>query len=329
LRKGTIALALVLVGALVVAVQLRDPVDDWHTLASLRKVDDHPLYVMRYYGDYDWDEEFTAAASTTRGKTASPWHSDSLWSCTCFAALGDPQEILLGRNFDWYPHAALLLFTHPPNGYASVSMVDISYLGLGAKLPSWSERRQLLLAPRLPFDGMNERGLGVGMMAVPFADSGRDPERVTLDSLQVIRLLLDQAADVEEAIALLGGCNIDFGQGPPVHYLLVDAQGRSAVAEFVAGEMRVLWNSQPWQVATNFVISTAIPEGSTSECWRYNFAYETLAERRGAVTAEEAMQLLDRVSQRSTIWSLVYHLCGGGLDVAMGRDYGAVYRYKL
>ena len=37
----------------------------------------------------------------------------------------------MGRNFDWGLHSALVLFTDPPvpGAYASVSMVDISYLG--------------------------------------------------------------------------------------------------------------------------------------------------------------------------------------------------------
>lgn len=78
-----------------------------------------------------------------------------------------------GWNFDWDYGTALLLFTDPPGGYASVSMVDIAYLGIEGKsekdlqnLP-YEERQLLLGAPSLPFDGMNERGLAIGMAAVP------------------------------------------------------------------------------------------------------------------------------------------------------------------
>ena len=35
-----------------------------------------------------------------------------------------------GRNFDWEFSPALLLFTDPPDGYASVSMVDLTFLGI-------------------------------------------------------------------------------------------------------------------------------------------------------------------------------------------------------
>lgn len=50
-RSLTLAL-LVLVAAFLIA-GLRQPI---RTLSSLRRVDDHPLYVMRYYGGYlfDW-----------------------------------------------------------------------------------------------------------------------------------------------------------------------------------------------------------------------------------------------------------------------------------
>jgi hypothetical protein len=324
-----LVLALVVLGVLVGVVILPTPVEEWRTLTSLRKVDEHPLYVMRYYGDYDFEQVLEAEASALRevAPVAADW--GTVWACTCFAALGEGKDVLLGRNFDWYNHPALLLFTNPPRGYASVSMVDISYLGFGQEAPSWTARRPLLLTPRLPFDGMNERGLGIGMMAVPMADAGHDPQRKTLDSLQVIRLLLDHAADVEEAVALLEGCNIDFGGGPPVHYLLVDAAKRSAVVEFVDGEMRILPDRESWQVSTNFVISEAMPEGANSECWRYNLAYDTLAHVGGAVSREEAMDLLEGVSQPSTIWSLVYDLVSGDVDVVMGRNYETVYRFRL
>ena len=65
--------------------------------------------------------------------------------------------MLYGRNFDWQYSPALLLFTDPPDGYASVSMVDIAYLGFDGKKAgtvtdlSLTERARLLFAPSWPF----------------------------------------------------------------------------------------------------------------------------------------------------------------------------------
>lgn len=89
------------------------------TLASLRRLDDHPLYLMTYEGDYD---ERVGIAETPTPKP---------FGCSLFVAAGDPARPLFGRNFDWDDHPALLLRTSPPDGYASISMVDILYLGVG------------------------------------------------------------------------------------------------------------------------------------------------------------------------------------------------------
>jgi len=101
------------------------------------------------------------------------------------------------------------------------------------------------------------------------------------------------------------------------------------VVEFADGEMRVLRNHEPWQVSTNFVVSEAVREGASSECWRYKKTYETLQGLDGSLSAEQAMALLKGVSQSSTIWSLVYNLSTGDIQVAMNRNYGQVHRFKL
>jgi len=302
-----------------------DQLDQWRTLSSLHKVDDHPLYVMTYYGDYDFEKSLLADTQ---------WQPSYLemacgWACTCFSSFNEEGAPLFGRNFDWHDHPALLLFTDPPDGYASVSMVDIAYLGFGRGDPSWGARRRLLQAPYMPFDGLNERGLVVGMMAVSEADAPHDPQKVTLDSLQAIRLLLDDAQDVDEAISLLDNYNIAWDGGPPLHYLIADVAGHSAVVEFVDGQMEVLRNEQPWQVATNFVISVAMPEGASSGCWRYNRAYQTLQGTSGSLSPQEAMALLKNVSQSSTIWSIVYGLGSGDVQVVMNREYDQVHTFKL
>lgn len=298
--------------------------DATRTLASLRKVDDYPLYVMRYYGDYGFDAYLGGAAA----RTYSAVEESALdWGCTTFAALGDGGRYLLGRNFDWQHHMALLVYTDPPDGHASVSLVDLSYLGFDPDDPSDANQRRLLPAPLWPFDGMNEKGVAVGMMAVPRADGGNDPRKRTIGTLAVIRLVLDYAGDVEEAVTLLSGYNVDFTGGPPVHYLVSDP-GRSVVIEFVDAEMRVIRNDRDWQVATNFTMTGYVWNGDPSSCWRYNTAYRALEARGGVMNGEEAMDLLESVSQSNTMWSVVYG-SGGAIAVSVGRDYAAVHEFSM
>jgi hypothetical protein len=296
------------------------------TPGGLRKVDDWPLYVLRYEGDYGFGEYLRTGKYPSFGSVDL---QRSAWACTCFAALNSEGDRVFGRNFDWgEKHPALLLFTDPPDGYASVSMVDISYLGFDRAGPLPESADQLERAPYLPFDGMNEQGLAVGMMAVEDTGAGSNPSRRTLDSLEVIRLLLDYASDVDEAVALMGQYNVDWGGGPALHYLLADSSGHSAVVEFVGGEMRVLRNTDDWQVSTNFVIS----ETPAPSCWRYAKASAALNDAGGRMSVDEAMAVLAGVAQGGdypTIWSTVYNLTSGEVRVVMGRKYGKVHTFRI
>ncbi len=296
------------------------------TLTSLTKADDYPLYVMNYHGGYVPElflnvrtpEDIPQEGSALTGSDA----------CTCFAALSPEGDRIFGRNFDWYRHPTLLLFTDPPGGYASVSMVDIHYLGYGIEVPSLVGRMRLLLAPYFPFDGMNEAGLAVGMMAIPYARDSQDPQKATIGSLRVIRLLLDRAASVDEALSLLEEYNIVF-HGPPLHYLISHSSGESAVVEFIDGTMTVIRNETEWQVATNFIVSSVLPDGANAPCSRYNRAYQSLEEARGSISEEQAMSILESVSQPNTIWSAVYDISGGDVRLVVGRNYERVHIFEL
>jgi hypothetical protein len=192
--------------------------------------------------------------------------------------------------------------------------------------------RQLLQAPYLPFDGLNERGLAVTMMAVPASEGGRDPKKVTIDSLAAIRLMLDYADGVDKAIELLGGYNVDFGGGPPVHYLIADSSGDSAVIEFLDDRMRVVRGDGSFQLSTNFLQFPEPSRNGRTECWRYNRVFEALSRAEGDFSPEKGMDLLRSVSQTGdhpTIWSCLYDLTARDVRVVMGRNFGRVHRLSL
>jgi hypothetical protein len=299
------------------------------TLRSLKKLDEFPLYTMRFFGDYalpDFSPRVLPLHDTQSGNRPV---ASSSWACTCFSTKTERGSHLLGRNFDWDNHPALLLFTNPPGRYASVSMVDISYLGYSKSDDPGKNPGELFRAPLLPFDGMNDQGLAVGMMALSAADPPHDPQKQTVDSLLIIRLMLDHAKDVEGALALFEKFNIDFQGGPPLHYIITDRTGRSAVVEFVNRELSVLRNTQAWQVATNFTLTGRSPENSRAACWRYDRVWETLAHGAPAFSAAKALSLLKDVSQRNTIWSVVYDISSLEFLVVMGKKYDHVHEFNL
>ncbi|MBL7202334.1 MAG: linear amide C-N hydrolase [Anaerolineae bacterium] len=300
------------------------------TLRSLEKVDDYPLYTMRYYGPYtEW-----ADAGGDQGRVnavrAAPVPE---WACSLFVALAEPDAPVFGRGFDWQYSPAVLLFTDPPEGYASVSMVDIEhwYGADEAKaltdLPL-AQRTELLNLPFYPYDGMNEHGLVVGMAAVPDSERPYDASKATLGSLEIIRALLDGARDVGEAVDLLDEYNITWRGGPPLHYMLADATGRAVLVEFYEGERMLLPNTDPWHLATNHLRAIA-SQASGSGCWRYDALSGRLQETGGQLTASGAMDLLQDVSVPTTQWSIIYGIRTGDVQVAMGRKYGEVHTFHL
>lgn len=296
---------------------------DWEkSLATFHKVDNYPLYIMTYYGDYAFD----AYLDMSDG-------GDDHWACTVFAAQTPDGEALLGRNYDWYTRPVMLLYTDPPDGYAAAAMVDLSYLGFDEHAPTEEQLANLVDAPYWSFDGMNEAGFAIGMMAVPYGESSNAADKPTLSSITTIRYLLDYAADVEEAIELLGGINVAFEIGPPVHYLIADAAGNSAVIEFVGGELVVLRPDQPFQVSTNYVISEVAEEFRLAKCDRYELVTETLAQSTGQITMDDSMTLLSEVASHSisypTMWSIVFNMNSGDIDIVVGLQYDTVYNFQL
>lgn len=297
------------------------------TLGSLQKLDDYPLYTMRLVGAYD----SRSFIENNRLANAQPEISNA-WACSLFAALGDTNNQFYGRNFDWEYSPALLLFTEPSDGYASVSMVDLAYLGFKTNATALTdlslvERRALLRAPFLPFDGMNARGLVVAMAAVDDGQMKPDPSKETIDSLMVIRKILDSAANVDEAVAILRRYNISMSGGPPLHYLMADQSGRAALVEFYQGKLIVIPNETQWHQATNFIRSSV--DNPAGQCSRYDKIAERLGQTGGRVTAQNAMQLLREVSQRITQWSIVYGMTSGEITVTMGRQYDRVHPLRL
>ena len=302
------------------------------TLDSVTKVDGHPFYVMHYYGPYITENADHDIPEDAHAPENVPSQSPA-WACSLFAALGNAEALLYGRNFDWKYSPAVLLFTDPPDGYASVSMVDIAYLDFSDtallkldKLPV-EQRRPLLQAPFLPFDGMNEHGLVVGMAAVPNSAMLQDASKPIIGSLGIIREMLDHAKTVDDAVALMADYNIDITDGPALHYLIADASGDAVLVEFYEGEMHVIPKEDAWHQATNFLRTAT--DATAGVCQRYSTIQMYLAEAQGQLVTQEAMDLLESVSQSNTQWSVVYGISAGRIDVVMQRNYKRVHTFLL
>lgn len=322
LKRKILTALLILAAFVVVALSalLYAPV---RTMASLEKVDDFPLYTMKYCGEYFFD--YFAEHGTEWGLYRKIYEKVNPDACTSLAVLNPQGDSVFARNFDWMHRASLLLFTEPPNGYASVSMVDLYYLGFeGMQEIPWSKRFILLISPYATIDGMNECGVAIAQNAVPKRNTPKDPNKPTLLNSQIVRLVLDHAKDVDDALTLIQQYNVDFAN-VCVHFHIADASGKSAIVEYVDGGVSIVRDDNLWQVSTNFLFS----EAQQPDCWRYKAASQSLAEAQGSISQDKAMHLLKDTSQGNTAWSVVYNLNSGQIHLVMGKNYDRVHTFTL
>ena len=323
IRKKTVLLSIltVLMIASVLVLFLIWPVI--HSASNVTYLEDG-LYFMEYSGDYGL-EDFLAQGGGSSDMAVADFVIDRLFhgfvtlnlqgnsfGCSTLSVPGPDGTQLFGRNFDWGACAALIVQTHPRNGYASISTVNMDFLNLGLDLTeSASVRLMSAAAPYAPMDGMNEKGLCVAVLMIEdrpgFEQNTGKPDLTTTSA---VRLLLDKAANVDEALTLLEQYDLHSPAGMMVHFAIADAAGRSVAVEYIGNEMSVVETP----VVTNFYLTSGEKYGiGTEESHR---RYEILAKAfadRPSMTAEEVRDAMNSVSKHnfdsvfaSTEWSIVF-----------------------
>lgn len=318
------------------------------TLASLEKLDGGGMYRMTYRGDYGFDEFLETGATcdadieafvTKRLLKGLPIDLGVTGDgCTAFAVKNEKGEVLYGRNFDFLYAPSLQLFTNPKDGYASVSTVNLSFAGYDEDyLPEGSVLNKFLTlaAPFLPFDGMNEKGLAIALLAVPEAEPPFDSGRVTLNTTTAIRLVLDKAATVDQAVELLRQYNIYFSGGIECHYLIADSSGRSVLVEYYDKGVQVVEADGDYQIATNFIAYDGlnIGEGFT-EFERYDAVKAEIEANKGVLSEDNAIALLARVGVRDgdtdkLQWSVLYNLTTGWGQIFAYRHTDNIFDFSI
>lgn len=315
------------------------------TLGTVTRQGGAALFTMTYHGDYGFDA-FLAQGGAESDKEVQDYVIRRLLKglpftfelpdlgCSTIAvenAAGD--GLLFGRNFDLYDSPAMLVKTTPKDGYASLSMVNLAFIGYSAdKLPvAMADRVTTLAAPYAPLDGMNEKGLCIGVLLIDTDRTDQDRGLPDITTSTAIRLVLDKAATVEEATALLREYDMHSSAGSCYHFQIADAAGRAVVVEYIGDEMSVV--ESPY--ATNFLLTPGdYAFGSGQD--RFALLEEAHRDAGGAMTKEGVMDVLQRVSQDqrpekdvSTQWSVVYDTERLTATVCYGMDYATVYEFSL
>ena len=343
LRRIACALA-ALVIALAVAVFAL-----WHneltTLASFQKLSDRDeahrdgaVYQINFsfdeflsQGGASNDAELISFVTRSITKGIIPMHiKTSSIACSAFTADTQSGDRVFGRNYDFSATNTAIVYTDPGEGrHASYSTIDLSFLGLDADkdVETIGQKFLTLAAPYVPLDGIKG------------TPTDTQTDRPDITSTTLLRLILDYADSVEDAVALAQQYDLHDSASSCFHYMVADSTGRSAILEWVGTDadhdadgaqrqLNVLWNdtdalsdSADWQVVTNFIKTPGYYDGTTAErkgLDRYEHLAAALRETDGIVADKDAaMDLLASVGRRTwdnddsnsnTVHSVVYDL---------------------
>ena len=347
----------------------------WHNeisaIASMKLVrernDTHldgAVYTMNVKGDFYLDEfvkqggiksdseliEFITS-NITKG-LIDMGISDPEIACSSFTAKTKDGDVLFGRNYDFSKTNTCIVFTEKNEGrHSAISTVDLQFLGIDVNknVEGLMDKITCLAAAYAPLDGINDAGVSCGIYMTyqggeETVATDQNTDKPDFTSTTLLRLILDYADNVEEAVEIASAYDLHDSAKTSYHYMVADASGKSAILEWVNGtdatdndgskrELKVTYNDNDahigdmeaatdYQVITNFVIQPGYYDGSPAEDKkgydRYERIYEELNKTNGIVEDEKsAMDILGIVGRRSwknddgngcTVHSVVYNL---------------------
>lgn len=317
---------------------------------TIEKLEDG-LYSMEYKGDYGFDDFLARGGASSDDEVANylvTFLSHGFYrfksnvqtgnfGCSTICTQDEHGTVLFGRNYDWAECRAIIVHTVPDDGYESVSTCCLDFLGFNedyAPDGSMMERMQTLAAVYVPLDGMNEKGLVVAdLMAGDKEQTHQQTEKPDLTTTTAIRLLLDKAANVDEAIALLRQYDMNSSIDSAHHLSIADASGKSVAVEYVNGEMLVTET----KVVTNHYLADCEKQGVGSE--QSHLRFDALAAHTGPADDRDVRDLLESVAQKNypqaagsyekTMWSIVYCPEGRCADFYFAENYEHSYGLLL
>lgn len=304
--------------------------EEMQIIGSIQKEKDNPFYEMTFHTDYHMDEilQKEIKSDDELAEVLAGYISHGFYKpegeyrteigCSTITARTSDGHLLWGRNFDWDKSTPIVVKSIPEKGYRSIATCEFGNItgDENSNLESMGNKFLAVASYYVPMDGINEKGLCVADLEVN--EGGMvtvDTEKPDVTLTMAIRLLLNRAANVEEAIALLKQYDIYASGGISHHLSLADATGRSVSVEFVEGEIIVVETP----CVTNFNLAKGdFSAGGENAQERYLILQQILQETEGIMDKDQVQKALLSVrkpeGQWTTRWSIVYEYAGNQAD---------------
>lgn len=352
--KRVIIIALVAILA-VLLVALGVFQGEARTLLSVKENGDTGVYEVNYAADYKLDKLLEEGGAATEEELVQyilktmlkglpievPYEIPNL-ACSTFYAETPEKGYIFGRNLDNQTTDLAVIRTNPKDGYSSVSVVNLSFLGYNESYTpdKLLDRINTLATAYFPLDGINEKGLAVGVLQLQAPVTAQDSDKPDVGTTLAIRAMLDKCATVDEAIDFLRSVDMYAAAKGCFHFQIADATGKSVVVSYVNNEMVITEKTGDFIAATNFYLHDVPFEYEKQGLDRYEILEKTLTEKKSLLTAEEGMDLLEAVRITgtdpdekgrvySTQWSALYDLTNPSLTLCADMNYDEPYVYTV
>ncbi|MBR3767455.1 MAG: linear amide C-N hydrolase [Clostridia bacterium] len=356
MKKGTkIAIAVISVLLVVIVAALAVFQGELRTMLSVKELDDTGIYEINYAADYKLDELLASGGAATEEELVQyilkvmlkglpidvPYEIPNL-ACSTFIAETPEGGYIFGRNLDNQTTDLAVIKTEPKDGYKSVSVVNLSFLGYNESFTPDKilDRINTLATAYFPLDGVNEKGLAVGVLQLQAPATAQDNGKTDVGTTLAIRALLDNCATVDEAVEMLRSFDMHAAAKGCYHLQIADATGNSIVVSYVNNEMVITEKENGILAATNFYLHDVPFEYEKQGLDRYEILINTLTEKNAVLSAEEGMGLLhdarivgtdpdEKGRVYSTQWSAIYDLSNPTLNLCADMDYENVHTYPV
>ena len=353
LGAGVVVVALAVAGAVAYGAQVA-------TAASVRQVSSYDgaynLYEMDVAYAYDLDAVIDAGVRSDQGFVDAvlaqvlPGVPVSVqapsFGCSAFAAQEPDGSWLMGRNYDFKQDtSAILVRTHPKDGYASIGFCALNNLGANQPTASLKQRAAALLAPFATLDGVNEKGVSVAVLTLDSEPTNQDTGRACINTSLAVRLVLDRAATTQEAVDLLAGYDMHATSGRDYHFFVTDATGDSRVIEYDPSTPERTLVVTPVRQITNYYALYAyevLPNQKNGTLGHGKERALAIADvldaaGAGAVTKDVAWDALQAAAQdpnpedvtSNTQWSIVYDDTARTASFTLRRAWGDVFEFSV
>ena len=228
------------------------------------------------------------------------------FGCSSIVAKTENGNAIFGRNYDWIKDSVIMIVhTKPDNGYESISTSSMDFFGVKKgwqPTKNFSKDSIALVSIYVTLDGMNEKGLYVAnLVAGDQERTAQNTEKTKLTTTTALRVLLDKAATVDEAIALLENFDMNSVIGFAHHFAIADASGKSVAVEWVDGKMYVCET----KVLTNFYVADTHKKGRGVGVGNFKHLEHVGNTNNWILTPEQVKTAL-RTIKGNTRWSCVY-----------------------